>query len=132
VSIFSDKITAARKKAGFTQETFAKKLGVSNGAVGNWESGRNFPKPDQMLIISEILNIRADSAENIEAVTGASSDVLPFLSDDLLRQCIEHIAKLLHGANNDLRGRLLRALCVIDEEMKRRGDTAARAGKSVG
>ena len=34
-----------RRKAGISQEELARRAGVSSGAIGNWESGRNTATP---------------------------------------------------------------------------------------
>lgn len=40
------RIAALRKKAGWSQQTLAEKLGVSPQAVSKWESGKNLPDID--------------------------------------------------------------------------------------
>lgn len=40
---FNDRLKAARKKLGLTQQEFAEKLGIKRGAIANYEIGRNFP-----------------------------------------------------------------------------------------
>lgn len=52
---FSENIVRLRKKADLRQKKLAEKIGVSYGAVGNWESGNNTPKFSQILIICEAL-----------------------------------------------------------------------------
>lgn len=54
------KIRAFRKLKGYTQETLAKKLGVSISVLGEVERGNRFPSEDFLNEISEILNVSVD------------------------------------------------------------------------
>jgi len=57
---FAEKIKAARKTSGMSQETLAEKLGVSRQAVTKWETGRGIPDVDNMMIISNLFGISVD------------------------------------------------------------------------
>ena len=45
---FGEKIKAARKKAGMSQEEFANEIGVSLRTVTNYETGDRYPKKREM------------------------------------------------------------------------------------
>ena len=49
-------IMAVRKKAGMTQEYLAEKVGVSVQAVSKWETGRNLPDIENLILIAELTN----------------------------------------------------------------------------
>ena len=51
------RIMRARKKAGFTQEELAEKIGVTAQAVSKWENGHNLPDLENLLQIAEITNV---------------------------------------------------------------------------
>lgn len=51
------KIREARKAHGIKQGEFARMLGISQGAVSQWEKGRTLPGRDKLIRISEILKI---------------------------------------------------------------------------
>lgn len=51
------KIRDARKAHGIKQGEFARMLGVTNGAVSQWEKGKTLPGRDKLIRISEILDI---------------------------------------------------------------------------
>jgi transcriptional regulator with XRE-family HTH domain len=51
-----ERIKSARRKAGFTQRELAKKLDVSAGAVGQWETG-GVPATDRLATLADILGI---------------------------------------------------------------------------
>ena len=52
-----ENIRKARKAAGMTQEELGKKIGISQQAVGNYESGRRKPKIKTLLRLSNGLNV---------------------------------------------------------------------------
>ena len=142
VKSFSERLVAARKRAGYTQEGLAKELNVSKGAVGNWESGRNEPRPEQLRRLCEILNFNPENSQDSSSeefqhsvrrsVFESTSGVLGVLSDEGLKRSMEDIAGQLREADNELRGQLMRALGEIDEEIRRRGEGVARAGAAGG
>jgi len=53
--IISVRLRSARTRAGLSQPQLAELMGVSKGAVGNWESGQNPPSRDKLSVIAEIL-----------------------------------------------------------------------------
>jgi transcriptional regulator with XRE-family HTH domain len=55
MSNFSERLKTKRKEAGFTQPELAEKLGVSKGAVANWEVGDHIPSREKIRAIAEIL-----------------------------------------------------------------------------
>jgi transcriptional regulator with XRE-family HTH domain len=54
-----ERIKSARRKAGFTQRDLAKKLDVSAGAVGQWESG-GVPATGRLATLADLLGISLD------------------------------------------------------------------------
>jgi transcriptional regulator with XRE-family HTH domain len=54
-----ERIKSARRKAGFTQRELAKKLDVSAGAVGQWETG-GVPATDRLATLADLLGISLD------------------------------------------------------------------------
>lgn len=54
-----ERIKAARKSAGLTQERFADALGLTRGAVANWEKKKdpNNPETERLAQIAEVLGI---------------------------------------------------------------------------
>ena len=51
-----EKITAARKKKGWTQEQLADQLQVSFQAVSTWERNENLPDTAHLVRLSRLLN----------------------------------------------------------------------------
>lgn len=55
------KINILRTKAGLSQETFAKKLGVSRQSVSKWEKGEASPDLQRLIAISGLFSVTVDS-----------------------------------------------------------------------
>ena len=53
---FSELLKQCRKKQGISQAELASKLGVTQQAVGKWESGKSSPDPTTVARIAELLN----------------------------------------------------------------------------
>lgn len=58
--MFSDHIKRLRLNAGYSQATLARKLGVTQGAVSQWESGKTRPDPDQLLQMAKMFDVPLD------------------------------------------------------------------------
>ena len=54
------KIESLRKAAGLSQEDLANLVGVTQGAVSQWESGKSFPQAKLLIQISKILSCTVD------------------------------------------------------------------------
>ena len=57
---FSELLKQCRKQKGISQAELASKLGVTQQAVGKWESGKSSPDPTTVARIAEILSTTAD------------------------------------------------------------------------
>lgn len=54
------RIKERREAAGITQEELAKLLGVTKGAIGNYEAGISYPKIENMTKLFDLLNTDAN------------------------------------------------------------------------
>jgi transcriptional regulator with XRE-family HTH domain len=54
------RIRQARLKAGLSQAQLAKEVGVSAGAIGNYESGYSSPKDEILYTLMRVLNVDAN------------------------------------------------------------------------
>ena len=54
---YNEKIVALRKANGFTQEGFAKAVGVTRQAVYKWEVGDSYPEAEKLLAIKALFGI---------------------------------------------------------------------------
>ena len=53
-------LISLRKKAGFTQEQLAEKIGVSRQAIANWEKGENTPDITKCIALAELYGVSVD------------------------------------------------------------------------
>ena len=70
--MFGDKISAARKQRGMTQEALAERIGVSRQALAKWESGESIPDIDRAAAAAKILGLSLE-----ELVEGNEPEAAP-------------------------------------------------------
>lgn len=58
--MFSDRLKALRKSRKMSQGSLASELGISQQAVGKWETGRSTPDPVTLKTIADIFHVSAD------------------------------------------------------------------------
>lgn len=58
--ILADKITALRKKAGWSQEELAEQLGVTRQSVSKWEGAQSVPDMDKVVQMSRLFGVKTD------------------------------------------------------------------------
>lgn len=63
---FSDRLTAARKAKGMTQEELARSINVARNTISSWEHGRTVPDIDTARRLSEVLEIDLTHTEPSE------------------------------------------------------------------
>ena len=89
--IFSDNLRKARQRKGLTIEQMANRLEIVVGTVYRWEKGINFPGPEELDRLSEILGLTvaqffADESEDaLDAV-----EIVNTLSDLMRRLSKKH------------------------------------------
>lgn len=54
-------IKAARVNKGFSQKEAARRIGVSNKTLGNWENGITYPSADKIIAICELYGVSYDN-----------------------------------------------------------------------
>lgn len=55
-----NQIKAIRERKGMSQEDLAKLMGVTQGAVWQWENGLTFPKTGLLVKLADVLNVKVD------------------------------------------------------------------------
>jgi len=60
-----ERIKAARKRAGLTQEQLAKKCEIATVTIGQYERNKRQPRIEQLQAIADVLNISFDNLLNI-------------------------------------------------------------------
>lgn len=60
MATFQDRLKELRAENGISQSLLAEKLGFSNGAIGNYESGARFPRQEDLCAIADYFNVEID------------------------------------------------------------------------
>lgn len=55
--IIADKIVSLRKRAGWSQEELAEKLGVTRQSVSKWEGAQSVPDMDKVVSMSRLFGV---------------------------------------------------------------------------
>ncbi len=74
--MFGERIQQLRKEKGLTQTALAEALGVTQQAVGKWETGRSSPDPATLMRLAEYFGVSVDSL--LGRTTPLSSQVRPY------------------------------------------------------
>ncbi len=74
----ANRLLEYRKKAGFSQEELAEKIGVSRQAVSKWERSEASPDTDNLVMLAELYGVSLDEMLGLKtAKTEKSEEVLP-------------------------------------------------------
>lgn len=78
---FSQRVKLLREKSGLTQQGLADKMGLTNRAVGAWESGRSRPRLDKMQKLADLFDVSVADLMGEEVPEGAPPQAIPFTAD---------------------------------------------------
>lgn len=78
--IFPERLQILRKSKGYTQDGLSEKLNVSRQAVAKWESGQSYPDIENLIQISNLMNVTVDFLVkdqecSVSAIKGAANIV---------------------------------------------------------
>ncbi|MGN0983216.1 MAG: LexA family protein [Gemmiger sp.] len=73
--MFADRLKQARKAKGISQAEVSRQLGVTQQAVGKWETGRSTPDPQTVARLAELLGTTADVLLGLQQVTVSAGAV---------------------------------------------------------
>ena len=59
-----DNIFKLRKESKLSQEQLAEKINVTRQTISNWELGETSPNPEQLKLLSKVLNVSIDELLN--------------------------------------------------------------------
>lgn len=110
--IFADKLISLRKKAGWSQEELAEKLGVTRQSVSKWEGAQSVPDIDKILQLARLFGVTTDyllKDEQGEPEYTAEDDA-PALRKVTLAQANDYLAKAQANAPKTA---LATALCIV-------------------
>lgn len=97
-----NRIKQVRKSAGLNQQDFANRIGVSRGALANYEVGRNEPIAAVVSLICEKFQINEEWLRN--GTGPIKKDVSRF------EEVSELVSKALNGSN-DFKKAVIQAIC---------------------
>ena len=63
--VLGENLAKYRKKAGYSQEELADKLGVSRQAVSKWERGEASPDTENLIALSRLYGVTLDECTTI-------------------------------------------------------------------
>ncbi|MDB4971918.1 MAG: SAM-dependent methyltransferase, partial [Myxococcaceae bacterium] len=107
MSAFAEWLAAGRKKKKLSQAELAKKLGVSQAQVSQWESGKQAPKPEQLPLLEKVLGKAPTSpkpAEPVKPSKRGRAKANPENGQDAKNSAIVGFEKTLWEAADKLRG----------------------------
>ena len=110
--IFADKLISLRKKAGWSQEELAEKLGVTRQSVSKWEGAQSVPDIDKILQLARLFGVTTDyllKDEQGEPEYTAEDDA-PTLRKVTLAQANDYLARANANAPKTA---LATALCIV-------------------
>ena len=58
--ILADKIIDLRKRAGYSQEELAERLGVSRQSISKWEGAQSIPDMNKILAMANLFGVSTD------------------------------------------------------------------------
>lgn len=67
--MLSDTIKSLRKKKGLSQAQIALKLGITQGAVSQWENGLTEPAVDQLIALAKIFDVTLYDLKGVDEPT---------------------------------------------------------------
>lgn len=70
-TLFRIRLKELREKAGYSQYSFADKIGVSQSAVGSWEAGRREPNLTTIVGLARLFGV------SVDYLSGNSNDPSP-------------------------------------------------------
>ena len=94
--MFSSKLRELRAKKGLSQAELAKRLGVTQQAVGRWERDKNLPDNDVLKKISVMFNVSIDYLLDNQT---HQKDPLPPLTPKDERQIARDLENMLDSLN---------------------------------
>ena len=94
--MFSSKLKELRAKKGLSQAELAKRLGVTQQAVGRWERDKNLPDNDVLKKISVMFNVSIDYLLDNQT---HQKDSLPALTPKDERQIARDLENMLDSLN---------------------------------
>ena len=85
--MFQVRLKKLREDRGYSQYTFAKKIGVAQSTVGGWESGARQPNFEMIRKIASFFQV------SVDYLLGRTDDPHPVTSNDDVKKAIDEYVK---------------------------------------
>lgn len=86
--MFAERLKMARKAKKYSQAEVSRLLGVTQQAVGKWETGRSTPDPQTVARLAEILDTTADVLLGLQAESPAGAGAVGRNAFSRYTQCL--------------------------------------------
>jgi len=86
-------IKELREKAGYSQSTLAKRLGVTRSSVNAWEMGISVPTTQYVVEMAELFKVSTDYILGVSTSKQSSLDGMTDEETRILYQLIEYFRK---------------------------------------
>lgn len=112
--MFKDKLKQLRTQRGYTQSALASLLGVSCGAVGNWESGKREPDCAMLMKLADTLAVSVDTL--LDRENGGFAESYDAADSEYLRSLVSspQLRAILERARGATPEELQKAAAVLD------------------
>lgn len=77
VQMLPEKLKALRNEMGISQASLADTLGLSQQAIGKWETGNSEPDTDMLIKLASLFNV------SVDYLLGRTEDRNPIKEDDM-------------------------------------------------
>jgi len=116
---FKNQLTKLRKRKKISQVELANMMGIKQYVVSSWETGRSEPSINQILTLSEILDVPTDYLLDKTIIRVASEDdfnkMVENINSDINDDFIKEIIEICNDLPKSKKDKLLRFIKEINE-----------------
>lgn len=103
-----ENIATLRRKNCLSQAELAEELGLARSSVATWETGKNLPSVENLIVLAEILRVPVD------VILGSSGDTGTFFAAAPSEKEMVYSFRLLSDENKKIAIAVFRSLMVSD------------------
>lgn len=91
--MIADRIKHLRESNGLSQDTLAKKLGITRSAVNAWEMGLNIPSPQFIVEMADLFKVSTDLILCLPETSSINVDGLTDDDINIIYEMIKHLRR---------------------------------------